>query len=35
VCVIGQYYDDEINELLDVDENEEFTIYMGVVGKRR
>ena len=34
-CVIGRYYDDEINELLDLDENEEFTIYMGVVGKRR
>ena len=35
VCVIGRYYDDEINELLDLDENKEFTIYMGVVGKRR
>ena len=35
VCVIGRYYDDEINELLGLDENEEFTIYMGVVGKRR
>jgi len=34
-CVIGAYYDDEINELLDLDENEEFSIYMGVVGKRR
>ena len=34
-CVIGRYYDDEINELLDLDENSEFTIYMGVVGKRR
>ena len=33
-CVIGRYYDDEINELLDLDEKEEFTIYMGVVGKR-
>jgi SagB-type dehydrogenase family enzyme len=33
-CVIGRYYDDEINELLELDENEEFTIYMGVVGRR-
>ncbi len=34
-CVIGRYYDEEINELLDLDENKEFSIYMGVVGKRR
>lgn len=34
-CVIGRYYDNEINELLDLDENEEFTIYMGIVGKSR
>jgi SagB-type dehydrogenase family enzyme len=33
-CVIGRYYDDEINDLLDLDENEEFAIYMAVVGKR-
>ena len=34
-CVVGAYYDDEINELLDLDEKKEFAIYMGVVGKRR
>ena len=34
-CVVGAYYDDDINDFLDLDENEEFAIYMGVVGKSR
>ncbi len=34
-CVVGAYYDDDINEFLDLDENKEFAIYMGVVGKSR
>lgn len=34
-CVVGAYYDDEVNQILDLDEKEEFAIYMGVVGKRR
>ena len=34
-CVVGAYYDDKINEILDLDENKEFAIYMGVVGKKR
>ena len=34
-CAVGAYYDDEINEILDLDEKEEFAIYMGVVGKSR
>jgi len=35
VCAVGAYYDDEINKILDLDEKEEFAIYMGVVGKSR
>jgi SagB-type dehydrogenase family enzyme len=34
-CVVGAYYDDDINEFLDLDENKEFAIYMGIVGKSR
>jgi SagB-type dehydrogenase family enzyme len=34
-CVVGAYYDDDINEFLDLDEDKEFAIYMGVVGKKR
>ena len=34
-CVVVAYYDDEINELLDLDEKKEFAVYMGVVGKKR
>ncbi len=34
-CAVGAYYDDEINEILDLDEKKEFAIYMGVVGKKR
>ena len=34
-CVVGAYYDDDINEFLDLDENIQFAIYMGVVGKKR
>ena len=34
-CVVGAYYDDEINEILELDEKKEFAIYMGVTGKRR
>jgi SagB-type dehydrogenase family enzyme len=34
-CVVGAYYDDEINKILDLDEKKEFAIYMGVVGKKR
>lgn len=34
-CVVGAYYDDDINQILDLDETKEFAIYMGVVGKKR
>ncbi len=34
-CVVGAYYDDEINSILDLNEKKEFAIYMGVVGKKR
>jgi SagB-type dehydrogenase family enzyme len=34
-CVVGAYYDDEINQILELDEKKEFAIYMGVVGKGR
>ncbi len=34
-CVVAGYYDDEVNDLLGLDENKEFAIYMGVVGKRK
>ena len=34
-CVVGAFYDDEVNELLDLDENKEFVILLGVVGKKR
>ena len=34
-CVVGAYYDDEVNDLLGLDEKKEFAIYMGVVGKRK
>jgi len=34
-CVVGAYYDDEINEILELDEKKEFAIYMGIAGKRR
>ncbi len=34
-CVVGAFIDDEVNELLDLNEKEEFVIYIGVVGKKR
>ncbi len=34
-CVVGAFYDDDINQILDLDETKEFAIYMGVVGKKR
>ena len=34
-CVVGAYYDDEINSIIDLNEKKEFAIYMGVVGKKR
>jgi len=33
-CTIGAIYDDEINELLEIDGNNETTIYVGVMGKK-
>lgn len=32
-CTIGAIYDDELNELLDIDGINETTIYVGVIGK--
>jgi SagB-type dehydrogenase family enzyme len=34
-CVVGAYYDDDINQFLEINEKEEFTIYMGVIGRGR
>ena len=33
-CTIGAIYDDELNQLLDIDGREETVIYVGVVGKK-
>jgi SagB-type dehydrogenase family enzyme len=32
-CTIGAFYDEEINEVLEVDGEEETTIYLATVGK--
>jgi len=32
-CTIGAFFDDEVNEILNVDGTEETAVYMGVVGK--
>lgn len=34
-CVIAAFYDDEVNNFLDLNDKEEFAIYIGVVGKKR
>ncbi|MFX1316777.1 MAG: SagB/ThcOx family dehydrogenase [Promethearchaeota archaeon] len=33
-CTIGAIYDDELNQLLDIDGKNETTIYVGVIGKK-
>ncbi|MHA1954726.1 MAG: SagB/ThcOx family dehydrogenase, partial [Candidatus Heimdallarchaeaceae archaeon] len=35
VCAIGAFYDDPINELLRLDGEEEFVIYLASVGKKK
>jgi SagB-type dehydrogenase family enzyme len=32
-CTIGAFFDDEVNEILNVDGTEETAVYMGVVGR--
>lgn len=34
-CVVGAYYDDDINQFLELEESKEFAIYIGVVGKKK
>jgi SagB-type dehydrogenase family enzyme len=33
-CTIGAIYDDELNDLLDIDGIHETAIYVGVIGKK-
>jgi SagB-type dehydrogenase family enzyme len=33
-CTIGAIYDDEINDLLEIDGIQETAIYVGVIGKK-
>lgn len=35
VCAIAAFYDDQINETLGVDGEEQFTVYVGALGKKR
>jgi SagB-type dehydrogenase family enzyme len=35
VCAIAAFEDDAINDLLGVDGVEQFTVYLGVLGKKR
>jgi len=35
VCAIAAFYDDQINEILGVDGEEQFTVYVGALGKKR
>ena len=35
VCAIAAFYDDQINETLGVDGEEQFTVYVGTLGKKR
>jgi SagB-type dehydrogenase family enzyme len=32
-CTIGAFFDDEVNEVLNIDGTEETAVYMGIVGK--
>jgi len=32
-CTIGAFFDDEVNEILNVDGTEETAVYMGIAGK--
>ena len=34
-CAIGAFNDDQLNELLNIDGEEHFTIYVATVGKKR
>jgi SagB-type dehydrogenase family enzyme len=34
VCAVGAYHDEEINELLEIDGEEQFVIYVATVGKK-
>lgn len=34
VCAIGAFYDEKINELLQIDGEEQFVVYMATVGKK-
>ena len=34
-CAIAAFYDDDINETLGVDGVEQFTVYVGTLGKKR
>jgi SagB-type dehydrogenase family enzyme len=34
-CTIGAIYDDELNQILEIDGNNETSIYVGVLGKKR
>jgi SagB-type dehydrogenase family enzyme len=35
VCAIAAYHDDEFNDLLDLDSDKQFVIYLATVGKKR
>ncbi len=35
VCAIAAFYDDQINKALGVDGDEQFTVYVGTLGKKR
>ena len=35
VCAIAAFYDDQINETLGVDGEDQFTVYVGTLGKKR
>jgi SagB-type dehydrogenase family enzyme len=35
VCAIAAFYDDQINEVLGVDGEDQFTVYVGTLGKKR
>ena len=34
-CTIGAIYDDELNQILDIDGNNETSIYVGILGKKK